>query len=277
MTEQNKKKSGLPYDRGNAGDLIKHGALAHFVKWWCEKHPAKSGFRFADPFGGIPREPVNDAIKDRLSVLREGDPYVAKCLLDGGDYLNSGLIVAKAVEERGKKPEVWTSDRCLEMREKLQAEPSLRMLDTDLTGNYDNQNGYSILPHAGDFDLVLIDPFKEFLSCEAELGFPTLTKIKEIVESPAGRNTCIAVFIVAKRRDFKQYNRFKKNLNNIALSLRCPKVKGSNIRGEKSKTEMLLISAMFANGGGRELRERLGQFRNVVQEILPVNITMWAE
>ena len=25
----------LPYDMGNAGDLMKHGLLAEFTQWWC--------------------------------------------------------------------------------------------------------------------------------------------------------------------------------------------------------------------------------------------------
>ena len=28
-----KSISGLPYDMGNAGDLLKHGVLAEFVRW----------------------------------------------------------------------------------------------------------------------------------------------------------------------------------------------------------------------------------------------------
>ena len=30
---------GLPYDMGNAGDLLKHGVLAEFVRWQCEMGP----------------------------------------------------------------------------------------------------------------------------------------------------------------------------------------------------------------------------------------------
>ena len=41
----------LPYDMGNAGDLLKHGVLAEHVRWhavWACR------FDFLDPFGGKP-------------------------------------------------------------------------------------------------------------------------------------------------------------------------------------------------------------------------------
>ena len=44
---------GLPYDMGNAGDLLKHGVLAEFVRWRCERG---ASFRFIDLFGGEPWE-----------------------------------------------------------------------------------------------------------------------------------------------------------------------------------------------------------------------------
>ena len=39
----------LPYDMGNAGDLLKHGVLAEYVRWQCELGLPP---RFLDPFGG---------------------------------------------------------------------------------------------------------------------------------------------------------------------------------------------------------------------------------
>ena len=40
---------GLRYDMGNAGDLLKHGVLAEFVRWRRER---EESFRFIDLFGG---------------------------------------------------------------------------------------------------------------------------------------------------------------------------------------------------------------------------------
>ena len=45
----------LPYDMGNAGDLLKHGVLAEFVRWRCES--GRPG-RFIDLFGGEPEGPA---------------------------------------------------------------------------------------------------------------------------------------------------------------------------------------------------------------------------
>ena len=47
----------LPYDVGNAGDLLKHGVLAEFVRWRL-KGNAQRNVRFLDLFGGLP-ESVN--------------------------------------------------------------------------------------------------------------------------------------------------------------------------------------------------------------------------
>lgn len=33
---QDRTAASLPYDMGNAGDLLKHGVLAEFVRWYCD-------------------------------------------------------------------------------------------------------------------------------------------------------------------------------------------------------------------------------------------------
>ena len=37
------KAERLPYDMGNAGDLIKHGLIAEFAEWWLATN--KSDFK----------------------------------------------------------------------------------------------------------------------------------------------------------------------------------------------------------------------------------------
>lgn len=43
--------SSLPYDMGNAGDLLKHGVPAEFVRWRLERG---ASVRFLDLFVGEP-------------------------------------------------------------------------------------------------------------------------------------------------------------------------------------------------------------------------------
>lgn len=278
MTEN----KSFPYDMGNAGDFIKHGALTLFVQWWCENNPTKT-LRFADPFGGCPREVLeNDEIKRRLNKLASfgadangfDSAAIAECLWDGKHYYNSGNIVRRAANKYGKPPEVWTSDVCIQRREQLALEPNFHILDSGKFDGYQCDNGYSILPHAEKFDLVLIDQFGNFLPCETKRGFPILNQIKGIAETPAQseRNVCVAVFVLdmCDNHVHKNYVKFKnENLQDIVISLRCPKILDCKVKGEKKyNVEMLLISKAFANGGGGKLRERLAKFQEAAGKAL---------
>ncbi|MGI9337253.1 MAG: hypothetical protein ACR2P4_01925 [Gammaproteobacteria bacterium] len=271
MTEN----KSLPYEMGNAGDLIKHGALALFVQWWCENNPTEV-LRFADPFGGCPQKELeNDKsgneIKRRLNELAtysaDVDGFngaaIAGCLWDGDTYHNSGHIVAKAVREYGKTPEVWTSDKCRDRREQLE-ESRLCMLHKKY-GGYQCDDGYSILSHAGDFDLVLIDPFRKFWEEPRKGQLPSLAEIKQKAEE--NKDVCLAVFLVGNHV-FGEYNRMKKHLD-IAISLRCPRISGSVVCGEKGKAEILLLSQTFASKG-RELHKCLAKFGKAAQKVLPL-------
>ncbi len=60
----------LPYDMGNAGDLLKHGVLAEFVRWRRER---EKSFRFIDLFGGEPcnqSAPEDGAARRAVMVAR---------------------------------------------------------------------------------------------------------------------------------------------------------------------------------------------------------------
>ena len=54
----------LPYDMGNAGDLLKHGVLSEVARWQCEQGIQ---LRFIDLFGGEPwEEPVSPEVARRV-------------------------------------------------------------------------------------------------------------------------------------------------------------------------------------------------------------------
>lgn len=263
----------LPYDMGNAGDLIKHGALVYFVRWWFNEKGKDRPFRFADPFGGCPWEVVeNKEINRRLEKLKKVAPNVASCLSRDKRYYNSGHVVNFAA--RGKA-EVRTSDASDIARADLMAsfidDDNMELLKAP---DHKHEDGYSILGRAGEFDLVLLDPFGDFLYNEATSGFPKLKQIKSITETPApdGRDVCVAVFILDMRpnRIRENYVKFKnEELGDIAISLRCPKILDDKVKGEKNyDMEILLISKAFANNGGWRLRASLEGFKNSLQEIL---------
>ncbi|WP_423909185.1 hypothetical protein [Candidatus Spongiihabitans sp.] len=58
----------LPYGAGNAGDLVKHGALAVFVKWFLK---TRNNIRCADSFGGSQRHNLvgKEEFCRRLKIL----------------------------------------------------------------------------------------------------------------------------------------------------------------------------------------------------------------
>ena len=272
MTEKNTQKCVLPYDMGNAGDLIKHGALVHFIRWWCEQHPTAPEFRFADSFGGIPRERVeNDEINGRLHMLRSnaGQTKVAECLWDGEFYRNSTHIVTEAAlkfrANQNLEPEVWASDKCPEFRAKL-ADSGLGMLDDKYPG-YKCDDGYSVLERAGDFDLVLLDPFGDLVRKELH----QFRNVGDAVHK--NPNVTVAVFVLYKDGDSSRYQteRSKLGEGKMAFSLCCPRLPDNHgIRGETPyNMEILLVSQMLAGDNSREkFREFLHQYKNAVETAL---------
>ena len=273
----------LPYDMGNAGDLIKHGALSIAVRWWCKHYGGGEFIRFADPFGGCPWEDVeNREIKRRLEKLSSGDigSFVEKCLWDGSLYYNSGHIVKRAAQ--GLDVEVWTSDANEIARSDLQAS-GLLMLDEKYKNKkkeYDNENGYSIFDHAADFDFILIDPFKDFLPN----AYNHFDRIRDIInENP---NIFIMVFILDMytelyteqnrgevKRVHDDYCEIKDALfKHCAFSLRCPAIlEKRGVDGEnKYDMEILLISNQLTNPKADELRKELRDYADALTEVLPL-------
>ena len=73
----------LPYHMGNAGDLLKHGVLAEFVRWQCGLGVP---LRFMDPFGGEPwTRPVPEVAR-RVRALSAGALWLAQSDIDNGRY-----------------------------------------------------------------------------------------------------------------------------------------------------------------------------------------------
>lgn len=108
----------LPYDMGNAGDLLKHGVLAEFVRWQCELNES---FRFIDLFGGEPwNEPVPEEVVRRVRALPSGALRTAQSEIDHGRYYGSGHVVRRTAKAVGRATvRVLVSDSDLERRERL--------------------------------------------------------------------------------------------------------------------------------------------------------------
>lgn len=275
----------LDYDMGNTGDLIKHGALVHFVRWWFENNSKTKPLRFADPFGGCPWEIVeNPEIKKRLRTLEKSDSKLAKCLWREGRYYNSGHIVNFAANQCGGKAMVRTSDACDIARSDLMAS-AIHADDMELLGKPHKCNdGYSILSQAGEFDLVLLDPYGDLLAKDIS----QFQKIhKAACDNP---KTAFMVFVLDMQpwemppestgihKKHVRYLQERDKLSGMAFSLRCRKA----IPTKHNRTydaEILLISKEFAKGGGKKLRERLEEFKEMAKKVLfphgDQKITIW--
>ena len=106
----------LPYDMGNAGDLLKHGVLAEFVRWRCE---SGGSCRFIDLFGGEPEGPAVAEVARRVRALPDGALRAAQTAIGEGRYYGSGLVALRAGAAGPGEVRVLTADRDPERRKRL--------------------------------------------------------------------------------------------------------------------------------------------------------------
>ncbi len=267
-----------PYKMGNAGDIIKHGLLAEFVEWWKDSNNKTLPLRVADTFGGRPWGKNNDI----TNKLRDSE----YCALGrsyseaDGKYLGSSHLIRQTAEKCGMSVDIDISDksedaRCNLKNSILGHENSMKMIKLP-----DGNNGYTILrdeQNPKQYDIILIDPYREFLESEFEdEGAPKyFTRIIELIENPS--NLFVAVFALdtdtEKKDVHERFDNFKiDKLSHCAFSLRCPK--------QESDTydfEILLISKQISDGKCDELRERLEHFASKVSEALFLQIEFWPE
>lgn len=182
----------LPYDMGNAGDLLKHGVLAEFVRWRCERG---ASFRFIDLFGGEPcnqSAPDAGAVKRFRSLLpRETALRMAQIDIEKARYYGSGLLVKNIAEKTGKgKVHVLINDKCEARRERLEREESLFLLKEAFPCiSADAYEAFEEIVCQGKLekvDLVLIDPFDDFLNPnKGEHYKEVIPQIKETIKQDA--------------------------------------------------------------------------------------------
>ena len=156
---------------GNAGDLLKHGVLAEYVRWRREQG---CPVRLIDLFGGEPREKVGEKLKNRtLALPEESALRSAQIEIDRGSYLGSGLVARNAGAEQ-----VLTNDCDPERRERLQ-EAGLGLVADEFSSCPAELHGWDAYRLLGGIvddlradDLVFMDPF-QFLP-RAEDAIPLL-------------------------------------------------------------------------------------------------------
>ncbi len=263
----------LPYDMGNAGDMLKHGVLAEFVRWQCE---SGKSFRFIDLFGGEPEGSAVAEVARRVRALPDGALRAAQSGIGEGRYYGSGLVARNTAANAGSGGvRVLTADRDRECRERLQA-AGLSMLDEEFpqcgtgSGHYDAYAAFGeIAGVLKDDDLVLLDPFGEFLRDKAPVVMPQMAEA-------AGR---AAVLLFALNLD--PCNRVGRRFDALleqhlpgAWRMTCPRLPaGTGVKGESTYHADVVLAGrpLPEHGGDRDvhrLRTRLAEFAKHLASIL---------
>ena len=260
----------LKYDMGNAGDIIKHGLLAEFVKWHKERGGKE--LRFADSFGGCPWGNLSSVVQKRLVGLKN-TALLEVYTKTEDKYYGSSHLVRKVAEKHRLAVRIDISDndpkaRC-NLGNSIKKHGFMELIELP-----SDNNGYKILDNGQKYNLILLDPYSEFL--RDEFYFDNRNKVFNQILNliKTHKDLFIAVFVLdmnSQNQVGRRFSSFKqKDLSNCTFSLRCPKLLGdTGIKGEdKFDSEILLISQQIANGKCDKLRESLRAFAKVATKAL---------
>ena len=259
----------LPYDMGNAGDLLKHGVLAEFVRWRCE---SGGSCRFIDLFGGEPEGPAVAEVARRVRALPDGALRAAQTAIGEGRYYGSGLVALRAGAAGPGEVRVLTADRDPERRKRLRA-AGLSMLDEEFprcgarAGRYDAWTAFGELaPALDDGDLVLLDPFAEFVRDRAPAVVPRM--------ADAARRGAVLSFALnrdPRNGEGRRYDALLARYLPGAWRMTCPLLPGGNeVRGESKFHADVVLAARPLPGGSEahRLRTRLETFTRGLAGVL---------
>ena len=223
---------------GNAGDLLKHGVLAETLRHrliFRRNQP----IRFLDLFGGEPFScKVSEEIVERVGklsdcALQDGQPDIR-----AGKYYGSGVLVRKLGDSLGARVTVFASDRKEERRERLRG-AGLRPLEEAFpqVGEPDNYDAYRALEvirsETTRNDLILIDPFDDFLRPDAD-GCNRAEHVLPMLGQIANRST-VLLFVLNEDPFGRVGRRFDELLQNHlsgAVVMSCPPIRESKVNGE---------------------------------------------
>ena len=270
----------LEYRMGNAGDLIKHGLLAEFAEWRVIDEKRIS-LQMADTFAGCPWEYLtpDDEVGTRLFGLK--DCAMERAYRSGTNdlYLGSSHLVRHVAEKCKLSATIDMSDK--DMNARCNLENSILEHHTmHLIRLPEGNDGYAILEKENwkrDYNLILIDPYSDFLRDEfSRVSSPKrLTKILNLVEEEGNEELFVAVFVLdMNKNNFvgKEFCKFKREkLRNCSFSLRCPKIAESNLGESRFDSEILLISKKIYDRKCDGLRSRLRAFADKATCVLPLS------
>ena len=233
-------RSSLPYDMGNAGDLLKHSVLVEFVRWRLERDTT---VRFLDLFAGEPSARVAPETVERVKGLTGSALAFAQSEIGEHRYFGSSKLV------RNLGVPVFVGDRDLERLEKplacgLQKLKGAFSNTFDHSGKYDAYDAFErIACKAQKEDVALIDPFCEFLPCKAETVVPRMGKMSN--------RAAVVLFALNKdpgNRVASQFDDLLKNHLKGAWRMTCPPLPYRGIRGESQYHAEVVLAARDLRG-----------------------------
>lgn len=242
----------LPYRMGNAGDLLKHGVLAEFVRWRIE---TGGRVRLLDLFAGEPSDDSSPSeVLSRLKDLGSCALVDAQDETGEGHYLGSAKLVRHLGERIGNhKVEVYAGDADPGRLQRLVA-AGLQPLDALPAGpkspaGQEDYDAYAFLSayidQAEARDLVLIDPFADFLSKKAESVIPQIARLAE--------RATVLLFALNKDPYNEVGERFDAWLDEHlrgAVILTVPPLRTSRIDGEKGYYADVVLASHALDGDG---------------------------
>jgi hypothetical protein len=256
----------LPYDMGNAGDLLKHGLLAEFTQWFCS-HQTEP-LRFLDPFAGRPFGVAKPEVLRRLQAL-------PPCALrdaqrDSQNYYGSANVVLNAAQAVGRLAHVSVSDQAPEARN-LFLDP-IEQLEVE---GFTPTDGFSVLDSAAKGDLLLLDPFGDFLPRHAQDVIPKVAQM-------SAKMACV-LFVLNMNpgnRVGHRYAELRRKHLPSAWSLHCPKLgnrslQGNVVRGEtRYEVEVLLAWSRLTDHPRRaDLSVRLEAYAVALSSVLRADVS----
>ena len=268
----------LPYDMGNAGDLLKHGVLAEFVRWQCS---LGIPLRFMDPFGGEPWGRLAPVVERRVRALEPSALHAAQSDIDRHRYYGSSLLVRRAAEAAGgRRISVLGSDACAQRRERLRA-CGVTMLDEALPeigvsserDRYDGYHAFEVIArNVMEGDLALIDPFvDDFVERRARVVVPQMAAMAE--------RATVMLFVLNENPQSPTGRRFDALLADLipgAWRVTCPPLKGTGVRGESRYHAEVVLAASLLRDPERErevasLRRQLTDYLARLARVLDVS------
>ena len=259
-----KSISGLPYDMGNAGDLLKHGVLAEFVRWRRNASVmVSSPLRFFDFFGGKPwEENAHQEVVRRVQSLTDTALLEAQPEIAQGRYYGSSHLVWQAAENaRVGEIFVHASDADKKRDLDLQNSGLLSMEEVNLqpscpTGNKSPYNAYDAFRNWVDSkicvsgNLALVDPFGDFLPRKSAVVVPQMARMSE-----QATVVLFALNLNPTNPVGRRFDRLLKAHLPNALKMTCPPICNSTVKGEgKYYADVVLAGPNMSDAGGLQMQ-----------------------